>query len=180
MPAMTWDENCADRSVANLPFKIETDRDGLIVMSPANQLQSRQKSVILAHHAEFQVSGYLLTGVAVATPRGVKVADVAWGSDTFERNHHNEPLLTAAPEIRVEIPSPAISAESTQEKLLVYFVCGAKEVWVCDELGRITFFCSPSRSGSSSTLFPDFPSKVLGKQQANVHGAGVADGSRLA
>ena len=35
MSALTWNQICEDRSLANLPYKIETNRYGQIVMSPA-------------------------------------------------------------------------------------------------------------------------------------------------
>jgi Uma2 family endonuclease len=163
MPATTWDEICADPTLANLPYKIETNRHGQIVMSPARHLHSRQQSDIVVRLSRIATSGYLLLEAAVETTEGVKVADVAWGSDEFQKSHANDEMLTAVPDLCVEILSPSNSKSEMQEKVLLYFAFGAKEVWLCDVKGRMTFYTSPTAVSEDSVLFPDFPAQVIGK-----------------
>lgn len=163
MPGLTWDEICADRSLADLPYKIETNRHGQIVMRPARHLHSRQQSDIHARLAKLSTSGYLLVEAAVQTTEGVKVADVAWGSDPFQLQHAQDDTLTAAPDLCIEVCSPTNSKGEMQEKITLYFAYGAKEVWVCDQQGKMTFYTSPAASSPSSLLFPGFPAKVFGK-----------------
>ncbi|RBP42662.1 Uma2 family endonuclease [Roseimicrobium gellanilyticum] len=164
MPALTWDEICADRSLADLPYKIETNRHGQIVMSPARHLHSRQQSDIHARLAKLSTSGYLLVEAAVQTTEGVKVADVAWGSDAFQEAHAQDETLTAAPDLCVEVYSPTNSKAEMQEKVVLYFAFGAKEVWVCDMKGRLSFYVSPTTVSEVSALFPQFPAQVVGQQ----------------
>jgi Uma2 family endonuclease len=163
MPALTWDEICADQSLANLPYKIETNRYGQIVMSPAKHWHSRQQSDIHSRLSRLAMSGYLLLEAAVETTEGVKVADVAWGSDEFQKAHANDEMLTAAPDLCVEILSPSNSKAEMQEKVVLYFAFGAKEVWLCDVKGRMSFYTSPTTVSEFSQLFPEFPAQVIGK-----------------
>ena len=78
--AMTWEQICDDPHLRDLPYKIEQDRYGRIVMSPPPR----------ADHARFQGEiakrlGILLAVWAIMvecgidTPEGVKVPDVAAG-----------------------------------------------------------------------------------------------------
>lgn len=163
MPALSWDEICADRSLSDLPYKIETNRAGQIVMSPVRHLHSRQQSEILAHLSRLLKSGYLMAEAAVQTTEGVRVADVAWGSESFQEAHAQDETLTDAPDLCVEVYSPTNFKALMQEKLILYFAFGAKEVWFCDEQGKMTFHKSPSSSISTSKLFPEFPGQVIGK-----------------
>ncbi|WP_038172329.1 Uma2 family endonuclease [Verrucomicrobium sp. BvORR106] len=163
MPGLTWDEVCADRSLADLPYKIETNRYGQIVMSPTKHWHSQQQSDIHLRLSRLTRSGYLLLEAAIETPEGVKVADVAWGSAAFQKAHAKDDTLTAAPDLCVEILSPSNSKAEMQEKLTLYFAYGAKEVWLCDVKGKMTFHTSPSATVATSVLFPKFPTKVIGK-----------------
>lgn len=66
-----------------------------------------------------------------------------------------------APEICVEVLSPANSDAEMREKTALYFDAGAEEVWICAESGAMTFF----RSGEAAPvpvfeLCPEFPAQV--------------------
>jgi Uma2 family endonuclease len=160
MPALTWDQICADRSLADLPYKIETNRYGQIVMSPAKHWHSRRRSDIHGRLSHLVKSGQLLVEAAVETMEGVKVADVAWGSEAFSKAHENDETLTSAPELCVEVLSASNSRDEMGEKLTLYFAHGAAEVWLCDDRGRITFHTSPTLTVKRSRLFPTFPGKI--------------------
>jgi Uma2 family endonuclease len=60
----------------------------------------------------------------------------------------------------VEVLSPRNSEEEIREKMALYFDAGAKEMWVCDGFGTMTFFKPGSRQISSSRLCPGFPKEI--------------------
>jgi Uma2 family endonuclease len=64
-----------------------------------------------------------------------------------------------APEVCVEVLSMSNSDIEMKEKRKLYFERGAKEVWICDEYGNISFY-NPKRKISKSAMFPDFPKKI--------------------
>jgi hypothetical protein len=63
------------------------------------------------------------------TPDGVKVADVAWAPSAFFAQHEFQVPYSVAPAIFVEIKS---RANARVEPL-------AKELWLIDAKGRVTF-----------------------------------------
>lgn len=161
MPALTWDQICSDRSLADLPYKIETNRYGQIVMSPAKHWHAKREGRITRHLAEIEKTGEILTEVAIQTHQGVKVPGVAWCSDRFAKKHESDDYtLSAAPDLCVEVLSGSNTSEEKEEKILLYFAHGAKEVWLCDDKGRMTFHTSPTKTVKLSHLFPKFPAKV--------------------
>ena len=77
---MQWAEVLADKSLRDLPYKIELDRWGNVIMSPASNRHGRLQLVVAAL-LEKQPNGRALIECSVATSEGVKVADVAWCSE---------------------------------------------------------------------------------------------------
>src|SRR5262245_11140347 len=79
--AERYRDMCYDRRFANVPGKLELDRWGRVLMTPASayhgQLQGRlcQKLAILG--------GETLIEVGIATSEGVFVPDLAWASAQF-------------------------------------------------------------------------------------------------
>jgi Uma2 family endonuclease len=158
---MTWAEICDDKSLADLPYKIETDRWGRIIMSPAKKWHGKRQGRIARLLDRLTRSGEIMTEVGIETPMGVKVPDVIWCSDQFDKDHEaDEYALLAAPEICVEVLSESNPAAEIEEKRMLYFAHGAKEVWICDMAGGMTFFIAPSECVPQSRVFPGFPSKV--------------------
>lgn len=136
--ASRWDQVLADPSLKDLPFKIETNRSGQIVMSPAKNIHGAFQSSI-AQLLERSLGGRTITGCSIATPQGVKVADVAWASAQFlERAGYQDPYAIA-PEICVEIKSPSNAHVELLAKVRLYLDAGAKEVWLVDNEGGVTF-----------------------------------------
>lgn len=68
-------------------------------------------------------------------------------------------LIKEAPELCVEIISPSNSAAEIEEKTRLWLSKGAKEVWVCEESGRMKF-CTCRGEADKSLLFPAMPDKV--------------------
>ena len=79
---MNWLEVCHDRGLANLPYKIELDKYGKIVMNPSGKKHSKLQSRIQRLLVELMPEGDPLPECAVETVEGTKVPDVAWMSDT--------------------------------------------------------------------------------------------------
>ena len=163
---MNWRQVCQDRSLADLPYKIELDKHGKIVMSPANRKHSKLQSKILRLLMKDLPQGDALPECAVETSEGTKVPDVAWISDErWKSLNPDDASCVVAPEICVEI----LSSTNTVEEMLgapvrpgkreLYFKAGAIEFWLCDESGAISFY---GRDGQmqKSALCPNFPDKV--------------------
>jgi Uma2 family endonuclease len=156
---MEWAEVIEHPSLRNLPFKIETNRYGQIVMSPASNRHGVFQMQIGIRISQLRKGGCQQSECAVVTDDGVKVADVAWYSTEFWRGHEFEAAFTAAPELCVEVLSPSNSRAEIDEKMRLYFQHGACEVWICDEAGVMRFV---NRTGElpRSELFPEFPLRV--------------------
>lgn len=91
--------------------------------------------------------------------KGVKVADVAWGSKAFfEKNGFDTPYR-AAPELCVEIISRSNIDKEIDEKINLYLTQGAHEVWICNEHGIIRFYTVQGET-AGSRLFPAAPGKI--------------------
>jgi Uma2 family endonuclease len=155
-----WSEILADRELAKLPHRIETDRHGHIIMNPppAPGHGSRQ-SEIGRLLTELLPHGNSLTECPVSTSDGVKAIDVAWLSAGRSNEAQDAICLTRAPEICVEILSPNNPPGEIQEKIELYLEAGAREVWVCQLDGKMVFH-SPEGRTTSSGLCPAFPAFI--------------------
>ena len=136
---MQWADVIADRSLRDLPYKIELDRYGNIVMSPASNKHGRLQ-FLLGALLERQLGGEALMECSVDTPEGVKVADVAWCSPDFLARYGYTTPYPQAPEICVEVRSPSNSNEEMRMKIDLYLGQGAREVWIVFETGEVRFF----------------------------------------
>lgn len=156
---MEWSDVLADPSLSDLPYKIETNEFGQVVMSPASNEHGDCQVVIVRLLEEQGSGGKASIENPIATERGTKVADVTWRSDEFERVHGRQTPFPAAPELCIEVLSPGSSRLEMDEKRTLYFAAGAREVWECDLTGQVTFY-GPDRQITASGLFPTFPAKV--------------------
>lgn len=141
---MEWADVIKNPLLQDLPFKIELNKWGKILMSPASNDHGLRQSDIVIKINKNKKSGRIITECSVQTPEGVKVADVAWLSDEFIEKHGFKTPYTVAPEICVEVISPSNSNAEMQEKITLYLEQGAIEVWLCDQQGEITYY---SRTG---------------------------------
>jgi Uma2 family endonuclease len=157
-PGFTFEQIAADPRFRDLPYQIETNARGQIIMSPTTQdhgfLQSRI-AILLDRHLD----GAIVTESSLATSDGEKIADVAWCS--WRRWEQLRGTLTApvAPEICVEIRSPSTTDEEMAAKRALYVEAGAEEVWICDEDGTMHFFDAEGEM-TASRRAPDFPARV--------------------
>lgn len=156
---MEWSEVLADPSLQDLPYKIETDEYGNIVMGPASNRHSRYQSQIQRLLEAVLTEGEVFVEGSLGTPMGTKVPDVVWASEALlERQDEADPM-TEAPEICIEVLSPSNSRKEIDEKRLLYFDAGAVEVWVCDHNGKMTFY-DTNGEVEASKLADSFPKHV--------------------
>ena len=134
---MTWSEVIADTTLRNLPYKIELDEWGNVVMRPASNWRGMVKGVLVSALSQHKEGGFVSLNCVVATSRGIKVADVAWGSADFFAINKLETPYRVAPELCIEIVSPSNSEAEMAQKRELYFAKGAKEVWLCSEAGEL-------------------------------------------
>ncbi len=156
---MNWQEVCEHPSLKDLPFKIELDELGKIIMSPVKIYHS-----ILQGEIEFLLrsllkSGKTLPECAIKTGKGTKVADVAWASLDVLSKIKDETEASIAPEICVEVISSSNTKKEMAEKRQLYFEAGAIEVWMCNENGDMSFF-NAEQQLTRSVSVPEFPEKV--------------------
>jgi Uma2 family endonuclease len=156
-----WTELLVDPELARVEGRIETDRHGHIIMAPPPP----------PSHGSFQFEiGYLLrtlmrrgrvlTECPISTADGVKAADVAWASSECMRELGDEVCFLRAPEICVEVISPSNTRAEIEEKMILYFDAGAKEVWQCAKSGMVSFFGPGVAAMPRSKICPKFPKRV--------------------
>ena len=155
---LTWQDVLDHPALRDLPFKIELNERGQIVMSPATNQHGIYQSKLSRLLYE-QLGGETVTECSIDTPKGTKVADVAWLSEAFLEEHGAETPYRHAPDLCVEVLSPSNAADEMQEKIMLYLAKGAREVWICDLEGHVTFHGHDGERDRSA-LAPDFPRRV--------------------
>ena len=95
--------------------------------------------------------------LAIETEDNTKVPDVVWASNPTIAHHSGETSWRTAPEICVEVLSPANTTEEMDKKRALYFNRGAAEVWICSWEGNMTFYGTegPLKSSKYCPAFPD-------------------------
>lgn len=156
---MTWQEVCEDKKLANLPYKIELDRHGKIIMSPTRNKHGYFQGQIAFLLKKLLPHGKVLTECAIDTPEGTFVADDTWASPERFKIIEEEFSCSVAPEICVEVWSPANTPEEIKRKRRLYLQKGAVEFWYCGEDGNLSFFSSQGPI-SASSFCPEFPANV--------------------
>lgn len=137
---MTWDEVLINPYLRNLPFKIELNGFGQIVMSPRSNKQGAIRSEIGFKIHNSKKRGQIIFGCSTETSDGVKVADVAWASDDFMAEFGDVTPYPKAPEICVEVVSPRNTKAEIQHKVELYLAKGALEVWVVNKDKEIAYY----------------------------------------
>lgn len=156
---MNWQQVCEEPSLQDLPFKIELNEYGQIVMSPASNEHGRFQMRIGTLLTQHMLEGEVISECSINTAKGVKVADIAWISASFLAQYGYQTPYPEAPDICVEISSPSNSQKELDEKMSLYFSKGAKEVWICDSFGNLDFF-GANGPISKSALAPEFPDRI--------------------
>lgn len=156
---MTWQEVCDDKTLQDLPFKIELNRWGKIEMSPHRRQHGRMQGRVSIWLAKLMPKGDIIVECAVDTTDGVRVPDVAWASTERWDSMSDSASCSVAPEICVEVLSASNRPDEMDHKRKLYFEAGAVEVWFCDEQGTVQFF-SAAGAIERSLVCPNFPARI--------------------
>ena len=162
MKTSIWETILADRSLRDLPYKIETNRFDKIIMSPASNWHSDFQYEIALQLGRRMNGGRVSVEFAIETADGIRVPDVIWISRARREPYGRTVALPIAPEICIEILSPSNRREELLDKMTLYFAKGAQEVWLCDESGCMEFFSTASAPAPipASQLCHDFPQQI--------------------
>ena len=154
-----WDEIIADPALKDLPYKVETNARGQIVLSPHKNRHSDLQTALFQLLQRHAPDGHISVEYALATPRGVKVPDVVWMSaERRDEMRATGDPSTLAPELCVEVVSESNTGEAMQAKRALYRKIGAEEVWIVGEEGEIRFFCEEEKERSD--IAPGCPRSV--------------------
>jgi Uma2 family endonuclease len=153
---MQWQEVCEHPSLQNLPFKIELNEQGQILMTPVKVYHSAFQGKISRLLPE---NGIVLPECAITTTKGTKVADIAWCSEQRFKLIEHETECSIAPEVCIEVISSSNTRMEMEEKRQLYLTAGAIEFWICNEVGEVKFFDANGQL-KKSNLVPTFPNKV--------------------
>lgn len=156
---MNWQQVLDDKSLQDLPYKIELNKQGQIIMSP-----------VLVKHSSFQgrihdllrqtvQGGQVFPECAIDTRDNVKVADVVWVSDERFQRIKDDAAASIAPEICVEVQSASNTMAEMMFKKELYLEKSASEFWLCDEAGNMSFYNQDGKL-AASLLAPGFPARV--------------------
>ncbi|MBD2438547.1 Uma2 family endonuclease [Nostoc sp. FACHB-110] len=156
---MKWEEVCELKQLQDLPFKIELNKWGQIVMSPVKIKHSFYQGRIQRLLESLLNTGEVMPECAINTSDGVKVADVVWCSDERFTQIEDEIAASIAPEICVEVRSSSNTSEEMEFKRQLYLEAQAIEVWLCNEQGKMKFYNAKGEL-AKSLLVPDFPQEI--------------------
>ena len=154
-----WQEIVEDPLLSELPYKVETNHRGQIVLSPHKNRHARQHKRIEKRLDGLLESGEAFQEWAIATAGGTKQADVIWASDErLKKMEETGDPTTLAPEICVEVMSESNDWEEMEGKISLYRSSGAEEVSVVEQDGSVRFFAEEELE--QSRIAPDFPTAV--------------------
>lgn len=151
---MEWTEVINNPLLKDLPFKIELNKFGQLLMSPASNQHGRIQMRIGNNLTNSRPDGEVIAECSVQTSEGVRVADVAWASNEFIKTFSYKTPYPKAPEICVEIVSPSNSKAEIAQKVELYLAKGALEVWVVYDNGGINTFTHTGEI-NKSTISPE-------------------------
>ncbi len=138
--AVKWHELMENPYLRNIPYKVELNKFGQILMSPASNRHGILQYKVGQEIERTKKNGIIIIECSILTGEGVRVADVAWASDEFIAEFGEITPYPKAPEICVEIKSPGNSKAEMEEKIRLYLEKGALEVWIVDEYSKAGFF----------------------------------------
>jgi Uma2 family endonuclease len=156
-PGLSWKEVCEDPNLQDLPYRIETNDRGQIVMSPTYAWHGKYAFRIAQRLQDMLPEGESSVEMAIRTTNGTKVADAVWCSAARGDHIKDAYDVPVAPQICVEVRSPTHTDEEIDEKRALYLEAGAEEVWICGEDGTLTFYDEEGEIDASHRVssFPD-------------------------
>ncbi len=159
--ASLWRRVLRDPYLRNLPYKVETNQHGQIVLSPHKPRHSLQQGRLIDLLRDHLTQpGARAVEFAVETAKGVKVPDVVWISrERLAQIPEDAESSPVVPELCVEVLSEGNTPAEIDEKRRLYFEGGALEVWVCAPDGTMAFYDQRGEIPASK-LAPSFPASV--------------------
>lgn len=159
--ATLWHRVLNDPQLQELPYKIETNEHGQIVLSPHKPhhgiRQSKISDLLRDHTTQ---SGTRAVEFTVETSKGVKVPDVVWMSDErLAEMPDDAEASPVMPEVVVEVLSEGNTEAEIEEKRDLYLDEGAREVWTCAADGTMTFY-DGTGTLTESGLISAFPTSI--------------------
>ncbi len=156
---MNWQQVCESLELQNLPYKIELNHQGQIIMSPASVKHVIFQGKIIRLLNSCKIKGLVVPEFPVATPEGVKVADVALLTEEQVLLVEDHIASSVAPLLCIEVLSPSNTSIEMEYKKRLYFTQGAKEFWLCDAEGIMSFYDHQGQL-EHSKLVIDFPLRL--------------------
>lgn len=138
--SVKWNEVINNPFFKDAPFKVELNKFGQILMSPASNKHGILQNKVARQIETFTGKGVVIIECSILTSDGVKVADVAWASDEFMNKFGEVTPFPKAPEICVEILSPGNTKGEIEHKIRLYLEKGALEVWIVKENLDVNFY----------------------------------------
>lgn len=157
--AEAWSRILEDPRFEDLPYKVETNASGQIILSPHKSDHSYRQGDLMRLLAVHLPNGRIAAELAIQTSGGIKVPDVTWASHERYASTKAADPPSVAPELVIEVLSASNTRREMEEKRGFYFAAGAREVWTCDPQGRMAFY-DDSGEISRSTLVPAFPASI--------------------
>ncbi len=159
--AALWERIVDDPSLRDLPYKVETNAQGQIILSPPKNKHSfLQLRIGRLLEDLANAPGQAAVEFAVQTAEGIKAPDVIWISEErlaeAPEDAASSPVM---PEICVEVTSQSNTSAEMQEKRRLYFEGGAEEVWLVTPRGEVTFYDAGGPVEASQRA-PGFPKRV--------------------
>ncbi len=158
--AILWHRALNDPQLHHLPYKIETNEHGQLVLSPhkpQHGLQQGHHVRLLIQHA--RASGEVAVEFAVETQKGIKGPGVVWiPEDRLEQFPDDAEASPVVSEIVVEVLSKGNTESALPEKRDLYLDDGAQEVRTCGADGTIPLNDDGGKIASS--LMPTFPNQI--------------------
>jgi Uma2 family endonuclease len=151
---MQWSDVIKHPQLQNLPFKIELNKFGKVLMSPVSNHHGRIQGRLSALLWNTLPKGEIITECSVNTSEGVKVADIAWASSAFIAEYGYSTPYNKAPELCVEIVSAShfkqeMAKQEMAQKIELYLAQGACEVWILYENKEVEVFSSAGQQQDS-------------------------------
>ena len=153
-----WERVCDHPDLQDLPFKIELNGDGEIIMNAVRLDHSLFAEQIMLHLLRI-LGVHCPLEFAIATLDGIRSPDVVWISQERLQQVKGQPFSPIAPEICVEVMSPGNTMKKMMEKKELYLQAGAHEFWLCDVTGKMSFF-QQNGEISFSEITPAFPRQI--------------------
>jgi Uma2 family endonuclease len=157
----SWEEICADPVLRDLPYKIETNARGQIIMSPpARNEHSAFQQRIASLLERLLPDGAAFTEAATETDDGTRAADVAWTSREHAKAEIKHASWQRSPVVIVEVWSPHNTDAEMSERRALFFAAGAEECWTCDLAGAMRFWAHDGEVAQSRRC-PEFPREIV-------------------